>query len=129
MRLQISCWPPAWEKLRNGYEADMASGLAAPVMAENASSIVVKLPDESWARRVSGVLANRDPDKACGIITENADGSYLVIIHAPLNNRTGADELARQFPTGGGRKAAARINVLSGNQLDEFLNAIAEFWS
>jgi hypothetical protein len=74
-------------------------------------------------------LANRNPDKACGIVTENADGSYLVSIPAPLNNRTGADELARQFPTGGGRKAAARINVLSGNQLDEFLNAIAEFWS
>jgi hypothetical protein len=46
-----------------------------------------------------------------------------------LNNRTGADELARQFPTGGGRKAAAGINALPENQLNEFLNAIAEFWS
>ncbi|WP_417544118.1 DHH family phosphoesterase [Marinobacter sp.] len=129
----IASKPLAWKKLRKGYEADMASGLAAPIMAENASSIVVKLPDEPWARRVSGVLgnelANRNPDKACGIVTEKADGSYLVSIRAPINNRTGADELARQFPTGGGRKAAAGINVLPGNQLDEFLNAIAEFWS
>jgi hypothetical protein len=129
----IASEPPSWQKLRNGYEADMARGLAAPVMAENASSIVVKLPDESWARRVSGVLgnelANRNPDKACAIVTQQADGGYLVSIRAPLNNRTGADELARQFPTGGGRKAAAGINALPGNQLDEFLTAIAEFWS
>jgi len=129
----IASEPPSWQKLRNGYEADMARGLAAPVMAENASSIVVKLPDESWARRVSGVLgnelANRNPDKACAIVTQQADGGYLVSIRAPLNNRTGADELARQFPTGGGRKAAAGINALPSNQLDEFLTAIAEFWS
>jgi nanoRNase/pAp phosphatase (c-di-AMP/oligoRNAs hydrolase) len=111
----------------------MASGLAAPVMAESAFSIVVKLPNEPWARRVSGVLgnelANRNPAKACGIVTENADGSYLVSIRAPLNNRTGADELARQFPTGGGRKAAAGINALPPEQLDEFLSVVASFWA
>jgi hypothetical protein len=111
----------------------MGSGLAAPVLAENECSLVVKLPDEPWARRVSGVLgnelANRNPDKACAIVTQQADGGYLVSIRAPLNNRTGADELARQFPTGGGRKAAAGINALPSNQLDEFLTAIAEFWS
>jgi single-stranded DNA-specific DHH superfamily exonuclease len=129
----IASEPPSWQKLRDGYETDMARGLAAPVMAGNASSIVVKLPDEPWARRVSGVLgnelANRNPGKACAIVTETTDGSYLVSIRAPLNNRTGADELARQFPTGGGRKAAAGINSLPKSQLDEFLNAIAEFWS
>ncbi|MGM0767978.1 MAG: DHH family phosphoesterase [Pseudomonadota bacterium] len=128
----IASEPAAWVKLRNGYEADMARGLAAPVLSENASSLVVKLPDEPWARRVSGVLgnelANRNPDKACAIVTEQADGSYLVSIRAPLNNRTGADELARRFPTGGGRKAAAGINHLPGGQLNEFLDTIASFW-
>jgi single-stranded DNA-specific DHH superfamily exonuclease len=129
----IASKPLAWQKLRDGYEADMANGLAAQVIAENISSLVVKLPDEPWARRVSGVLgnelANQNQDKACGIVTEIADGSYLVSIRAPLSNRTGADELARQFPTGGGRKAAAGINNLPKNQLDNFLSAIAEFWS
>ncbi|WP_297791955.1 DHH family phosphoesterase [uncultured Marinobacter sp.] len=129
----IASQPPAWQKLRDGYEADMASGLAAPVLAENASSLVVQLPDEPWARRVSGVLgnelANRNPDNACAIVTAKADGTYLVSIRAPLNNRTGADELARQFPTGGGRKAAAGINALPADQLEEFLNVIAKFWS
>jgi len=129
----VASQPPAWQKLRDGYKADMASGLSAPVLTENTSSLVVKLPDEPWARRVSGVLgnelANRNPDKACAIVIASADGSYLVSIRAPLNNRNGADELARQFPTGGGRKAAAGINALPGSQLNEFLNAIAEFWS
>ena len=128
----IASEPPSWQKLRSGYEADMASGLAAPVLAENDSSLVVKLPDEPWARRVSGVLgnelANRNPDKACGIVTENADGSYLVSIRAPLNNRTGADEVARKFSTGGGRKAAAGINELAADQLEVFLGTMARFW-
>jgi hypothetical protein len=129
----IASQPSAWQKLRDGYEADMASGLAASVLAENASSVLVKLPNEPWARRVSGVLgnelANRNPDKACGIVTENADGSYLVSIRAPLNNRTGADEVARQFATGGGRKAAAGINELPAEQLDVFLSVMASFWN
>jgi len=129
----IAFAPPAWQKLRDGYKADMVSGLAAPVLAESDSSLVVKLPNEPWARRVSGVLgnelANRNPDKACGIVTESADGNYLVSIRAPLNNRTGADEVAREFPTGGGRKAAAGINELPANQLEAFLGAMASFWN
>ncbi|SFM82440.1 DHH family phosphoesterase [Marinobacter pelagius] len=128
----IASEPPAWQQLRDGYEADMAEGMAAPVLKETATSLVVKLPDEAWARRVSGVLgnelANRNPDKACAIVTEKADGTYLVSIRAPLNNRTGADEVARQFPMGGGRKAAAGINALPGEQLNVFLDTMAGFW-
>jgi len=64
----INSAPGAWQQLRDGYEADMAQGQAAPVLSETASSLVVKLPDEAWARRVSGVLgnelANRNPGKA-----------------------------------------------------------------
>lgn len=129
----IDSEPAAWQQLRDGYKADMAEGLAAPILAESASSLVVKLPDEAWARRVSGVLgnelANRNPDKACAIVTEKDDNTYLVSIRAPLNNRSGADEVARQFPTGGGRKAAAGINALPADQLDEFLSVIGSFWA
>ncbi len=129
----IASEPEAWQKLRDGYEADMAEGLAAPVLAETSTSLVVRLPDEAWARRVSGVLgnelANRNPNKACAIVTEKADGSYLVSIRAPLNNRTGADEVARQFPTGGGRKAAAGINELPAEQLEAFVGTMATFWN
>ena len=128
----IASQPPAWQKLRDGYEADMAQGLAAPVLTGNECSLVVKLPDEPWARRVSGVLgnelANRNPDKACAIVTESGGPDYLVSIRAPLNNRVGADEVARRFPTGGGRKAAAGINALPADQLEDFLEIMADFW-
>jgi single-stranded DNA-specific DHH superfamily exonuclease len=129
----IASEPEAWQKLRDGYEVDMAEGLAAPVLAETSTSLVIKLPNEAWARRVSGVLgnelANRNPDKACAIVTEKADGDYLASIRAPLNNRTGADEVARQFPTGGGRQAAAGINALPAEQLEAFVGTIAQFWN
>jgi single-stranded DNA-specific DHH superfamily exonuclease len=128
----IASEPAAWQQLRDGYAEDMAKGLAAPVLDETDTSLVVKLPDEAWARRVSGVLgnelANRNPDKACAIVTEKADDTYLVSIRAPLKNRTGADDVARQFPTGGGRKAAAGINELPAGQLEEFIGVMAEFW-
>ncbi|MBW7470483.1 DHH family phosphoesterase [Marinobacter sp. M216] len=121
-----------WEKLRTGYEEDMSQGLAAPVLKETETSLVVKLPDEAWARRVSGVLgnelANQNPEKACAIVTEREGDTYLVSIRAPLNNRAGADEVARKFPTGGGRKAAAGINALPASQLDDFLDTMAHFW-
>jgi len=129
----IASAPPAWRQLQDGYKADMAQGMAAPVLSETATSLLVKLPDEAWARRVSGVLgnelANRNPGKACAIVTEKADDSFQVSIRAPLNNRSGADEVARQFPTGGGRQAAAGINSLPAGQMDEFLSVMAEFWA
>ena len=128
----IASEPAEWQKLREGYTEDMAKGLAAPVLNETVTSVVVKLPDEAWARRVSGVLgnelANRNPEKACAIVTEKPGGHYLVSIRAPLGNRTGADEVARQFPTGGGRKAAAGINELPVGQLEKFMGLMADFW-
>jgi len=60
------------------------------------------------------------------VVTERADGTYLVSVRAPLANKTGADELCRRFPTGGGRKAAAGINALPGDQLDAFVAAFEE---
>ncbi len=124
---------PVYQQLRGGYRSDLDRGLKAPVMAETASSLVVGLPDEAWARRVGGVLgnelANANPNRACAIVTNRPDGTYLVSIRAPLSNRTGADEVARRFPTGGGRKAAAGVNALPASQLEGFLRAMAEFWS
>jgi hypothetical protein len=93
---------------------------------------VFVLPDEAWARRVSGVysndLANASPDRAHAVLTEKANGNYLVSVRAPLNNKTGADELCMRFPTGGGRKAAAGVNDLPAAMLDDFMDQFAEFY-
>ena len=116
-----------FETLASGYQQDMASAQQAPIIHKTDYSAVIQLPDEVWARRVSGVfgneLANIHPDRAHAVITEKADGSYLVSVRAPLNRKYGADELVSHFPTGGGRKAAAGINQLPADMLGQFIDA------
>lgn len=112
--------------LQEGYRLDMEKAENSSVIHSAKDTTVIELPDEKWARRVSGVfgneLANRNPDTAHAILTHKSDGSYLVSIRAPLKNTTGADTLARQFPTGGGRKAAAGINSLPREMLGSFID-------
>ncbi|MDO7653395.1 MAG: DHH family phosphoesterase, partial [Porticoccus sp.] len=42
-------------------------------------------------------------------------------IRAPLSDKVGAADLCRQFPTGGGREAAAGINDLPKEMLGKFI--------
>jgi hypothetical protein len=88
------------------------------------------LPDVAWSRRISGVfgneLANQFPNRAHAVLTLNRQGGYLISVRAPLNNRTGADELCSSFATGGGRKSAAGINHLPKEQLEYFIQCFAE---
>lgn len=122
----------SFEKLENGYRDDMASAGSLQPEKEEQSSAVFILPNEAWARRVSGVysndLANGSPDRGHAVLTEKANGNYLVSVRAPLNNKTGADELCMRFPTGGGRKAAAGINDLPADMLSDFMTQFADFY-
>jgi cytochrome oxidase Cu insertion factor (SCO1/SenC/PrrC family) len=121
-----------FEKLESGYHQDMASADAVKPTAKSAHTAVYILPDESWARRVSGVfsnqLANGAPARGHAVLTERSDGTYLVSVRAPLEKKVGADELCRRFPTGGGRKAAAGINHLPADQLDDFIAQFTAFY-
>lgn len=118
--------------LSNGYEQDMALATQAPYIHQTDNTAIIELPDQAWARRVSGVfgndLANNYPDRAHAVITKKQDDSYLVSVRAPLNRKMGADELVSQFPTGGGRKAAAGINCLPASMLDRFIDACERHW-
>jgi len=113
--------------LAEGYEQDMQLANKAPVLHETKYTAMIQLPDEAWARRVSGVfsneLANNAPDRAHAILTKNNDGSFVVSVRASLNRKCGADELVSRFPTGGGRKAAAGINHLPTDMLSQFMTA------
>jgi hypothetical protein len=121
-----------FEKLEQGYREDMASAGALQAHRSVTSSAVFILPNEPWARRVSGVysndLANGSPDRGHAVLTEKGNGNYLVSVRAPLNNKTGADELCMRFPTGGGRKAAAGVNDLPADMLDDFMTQFAAFY-
>jgi len=121
-----------FHKLETGYQQDMASASVLAPEHSDAATAVFMLPNEPWARRVSGVysndLANANPDRAHAVLTIKANGGYLVSVRAPLNNKTGADELCMKFPTGGGRKAAAGINDLPADMLSGFIDTFASFY-
>jgi len=123
-----------FEILEQGYNDDMALANDVKSHFKNDSVRVFILPSTTWARRVSGVfsnnLANEMPDSAHAVLTENnTQKGYVVSVRAPLNKKIGADELCREFPTGGGRKAAAGINNLPADQLRFFTSRFSEFFS
>jgi len=115
--------------LAEGYQQDMDKALAAEVLHESSAVALMLLPDEKWARRVSGVvgneLANQFPERAHGILTHRPDGTYQVSIRAPKANSTGADEIAVQFG-GGGRKGAAGIDVLEPTEVQVLFDKLNE---
>ena len=112
--------------LTQGYADDfrMADG-SKTLISEDRGEIRV-LPDAAASRRVSGMFGNKlaqeNPDRAHAILTQQ-EGGFLVSIRAPISNRSGADTLALQFETGGGRAAAAGINHLQTCDLDRFVEA------
>lgn len=118
---------PGYVQLREGYHSDLEQAAAVAPSYQDETHALYILPDSKWARRVSGVYANdlaqQYPGRAHAMLTIKPEGDYLVSVRAPLNNKTGADELCRQFETGGGRKAAAGINHLPADRYDVFLNA------
>ena len=118
---------PEFHVLRSGYALDMAQARAVPAAEVRESGAVYFLPDEAWARRVSGVYANElasgQPGRAHALLTRSSKGHYVVSVRAPLVNRSGADELCGQFETGGGRKSAAGINVLPEARIADFISA------
>ena len=114
----------AYRQLAAGHADDMACAASLTSHRETAHTILLILPDAAWARRVSGVLANdwarRHPDQALAVLSPNTRGHLTVSVRAPVSRPEGADTLCRQFPSGGGRKAAAGINDLSADEIDRF---------
>ena len=119
-----------YEQLLTGYGDDMGHARdIKPEYQADAVSVYI-LPDEVWARRISGVfgneLANQNPERAHAVLSYNAQGGYQVSVRAPLTRKTGADELCSSFATGGGRKSAAGINHLPLNELPTFIAAFSK---
>lgn len=122
-----------FDKLEQGYHDDMGSAASVkPTLATDSAAVFI-LPNQAWARRVSGVysndLTNQFPARAHAVLTEKSNGNYLISVRAPLNNKTGADTLCRRFPTGGGRAAAAGVNDLPKAQLQDFVDQFQQFYS
>lgn len=118
--------PEPFFRLKDQYQSDWKMAEACDVLDETKTGQIRVLADNAASRRISGdygnKLAQQHPSRAHAILTAQR-GGYLVSIRAPLEERTGADTLALQFDTGGGRAAAAGINHLPDNDLPRFIKA------
>lgn len=124
---------PVFDKLADGYRDDMAKARALPPEQALYHAAVYVLPNEKWARRVSGVygneLANQSPDRAHAVLTELGDGSYIVSVRAPLTNKQGAADICQQFHSGGGRAGAAGINELPQADVQRFIDIFSNYYA
>ena len=122
----LSDKPEVIGKLLQGYADDFSLAEGSKTLTSDTSGEIRVLPDDAGSRRVSGMfgnqLAQENPDRAHAILTEQ-EGGFLVSIRAPISTRAGADTLALQFETGGGRAAAAGVNHLQTSDLDRFIEA------
>ncbi|MEM0925844.1 MAG: acetyltransferase, partial [Planctomycetota bacterium] len=118
----------AFETLSDGYDEDMRRAKEIEPTFVSSTCAAYIFPDDPFARRVSGVYSNQlardNPARSHALLSLLPNGDYLVSVRAPLSTKTGADDLCRQFPTGGGRKAAAGINQLPAGSLQAFLAAL-----
>ncbi|WP_298775770.1 DHH family phosphoesterase [uncultured Shewanella sp.] len=123
-------------QLKAAFDEDFANALAiAPDYSSDIVS-VYRLPDRPWSSRISGVLgnhlANSAPNKAHLVLTTQSAQSaqeVMVSLRAPLNNKQGAARICSQFATGGGREAAAGINVLAVNELTRLIQLTEEYYT
>lgn len=121
---------PNTPKLLEGRRADMERARAQqPAYVLPWGSVYV-LPDAPWARRVHGSFANeltqRATERAHAVLSADAHGDYVVSVRAPLARPSGAEHLCLQFPSGGGRAAAAGIDHLAQERLQEFIAAFGQ---
>lgn len=122
----LSSKPEVIQKLTDGYHEDFDLADQSKIIFSNERCEARVLPDAAGSRRVSGMFGNQlaqdEPDRAHAILTAQ-DGGFLVSIRAPISRRAGADTLALQFETGGGRAAAAGINHLPESDLERFVES------
>ena len=114
------------EQIKKNLQEDIQKGFEQKIMVAGNVRWVV-LPNEDWARRSSGLLANRlhqmHPENAHLVMIEKPE-SYVVSIRRPQNHSNSSALIANIFHTGGGRAEAAGINSLKKSNLsfDLFIN-------
>ncbi|MES2047609.1 MAG: DHH family phosphoesterase [Pseudomonadota bacterium] len=110
--------------LNESYKEDMAMLDEIRPTCEQKYAAIYVLPSHSWARRISGLLANKlkdqSKDKSFAVLTQKPDGSYVVSVRTADPKNKSASGFCAAFPSGGGRQAAAGINSLPVEELAQF---------
>jgi hypothetical protein len=124
---------PAFTRLREACRDDLARAEQLAAYAQGSHAAVFVLPDASWARRVSGVLAGRlarsAPGRAHAVVLPVSTGGWQVSVRAPLERPRGAAAFCRGYASGGGREGAAGINHLPFDQLARFAERFLRHWT
>ncbi|MFZ6644109.1 hypothetical protein ACO0LO_00195 [Undibacterium sp. TJN25] len=110
--------------LKHAYLQDMGLlGDLRPQWEQKNGAIYV-LPNQPWARRISGLLANKLQveccDKSIAVLTEKPDGCFVVSVRSAAPEQKAAHGFCSSFATGGGRQAAGGINSLQTCDVDAF---------
>ncbi|WP_202416686.1 DHH family phosphoesterase [Duganella qianjiadongensis] len=121
-----------YHDLLDGYTSDCARLHNLQAHWRCQGNAVYLLPATPWARRISGVLANQLANSRSGnayaVILERSDGDYLVSVRSPQPDSHSASQLCAEFPSGGGRKAAAGINRLPYADLERFIDRFSAYF-
>lgn len=123
--------------LQREFEKDMRVVESISPYFTNEIMTVTLLPNEPASRRASGVLGNKMSNAAASkaqlILTPNQslaqdDVTFTVSLRAPQNNKIGADEICKNFVSGGGRAGAAGINHLPYSEINRLIAAVQNFY-
>ena len=106
----------AFMTLKNGFESDLSNAINI-----EPSNGYYLLPNESWARRVVGVMAHR--------INESGDGPHVIAIdkgetlQVSIRGSEGIGELCKMFG-GGGRATAGGIDALPKSEITALMKEV-----
>jgi len=122
----------AYRALHAGYREDCERLRDLRPYWEQPGGAIYLLPEGPWARRISGVLANRLAARRDGasfaVLNERSDGSYLVSVRSGAPDLRSACGFCQQFDGGGGRVAAAGINRLPQQDLGSFMARFRQYF-
>ena len=122
---------PLYRLLDEGYRDDCARMHALCAQWHWSHGEIYVLPNAPWARRVSGMFANRlaacQDGRSFAVLSENADGSYVVSVRSGQPIERAANDLCAGF-AGGGRRLAAGINRLPASDIDHFAQRFCDYF-
>ncbi len=118
--------------LKRAYQQDMGLLEGLQPRWQQANGAIYVLPNQPWARRISGLLANKLAiecgDKSIAVLTEKADGCFVVSVRSAAPEQKAAHGFCSTFTTGGGRQAAGGINSLETCDLDAFVTRFFSYF-
>lgn len=127
---------PVLRRIEAALKNDLQQALAQPVVRVSGGRMVY-LPDAPWGRRVIGTLANQlarsEPTLAHAVLVPRSGNAWRVSVRAPMSKAVqsprGADQLCRQFKSGGGRVVAAGIDALTDAERPIFVKAFEQLFA